>query len=113
MTGESKDDQEKNETGLFNDCYNVSDKFSKASYVPSILFLILACVLPFIGRLVGESMISSYSGAGGFEGLYWHADSLNKATTVMATFDVIAIVVGIVGVILLIKTFRANLNNKN
>ena len=97
------------QSNIFNDGYKVSEQFAKASYGPSIIFLITASVLPFIGRLIFESMTNSNSEISGLRGISEHADSLNKATKVLATFDIIAAVVGIIGVILLIKTFRANM----
>lgn len=75
---------------------------SKAGLVGPIVVLVAAGLIKVIGLLVVGAMKPAPDGQG-VRGLADYAGSVNNQTIVEATFDVIAIVVGVVGVILLIR----------
>jgi uncharacterized membrane protein len=92
-----------NDTSKQPDDSQTPPKDSLPSYWPGLGFLIAAVVANIIGRAIAGSIANSVSG----QFSYGVIDAANRATRTRGSFDILMVVLGIIGIILLVRAFLA------
>jgi uncharacterized Zn finger protein (UPF0148 family) len=97
----NKEDEPANEKPKQRRDSRQSSKESHPSYGLGVAILIVAVAIELIGRAIVASIRASASGQGFRDVLI----TLNGAMAIQGTFDVIMVVLFIIGIILLVRTF--------
>jgi hypothetical protein len=97
----NKEDETANERPKQRRDSRPSSKVSHPSYGLGVAILVVAVVIELIGRAIVASIRASASG----QGLRDVLVTLNGAMAIQGTFDVIMLVLLVIGIILLVRTF--------